>query len=234
MMKYLILGDGKVATHFEHYFTLQKVPFISWSRKKNSNAELPEAFERTDVCLLLISDMAIEPFLTEHHFLRTKPCVHFSGSLVTPMAWGAHPLNTFPHGHYNWDVYQKTYFVCEKSDFQFSQIFPDLPNPVAYIDKEKKALYHALCSVTGNFTSLLWQRGFQDFESKLGIGREPLIPFLETIAANLIQHPEHAATGPLVRKDLVTLRKHLDALEGDPLQKIYQSFIQSAGLEVPK
>lgn len=230
-MKYLIIGDGKVARHFEHYFTLKNIPSISWSRKKNSIDELRLFFGEAQVVLILISDSSIEPFLSEHSFLKSKPCVHFSGSLVTDMAWGAHPLNTFPAGRYSLDVYEKTYFVCEKSDWPFSKIFPQLNNPTVYIEKGKKHLYHAICALTGNFTSILWQKGFSAFESQLGIPRETLIPYLETITQNLIQGPKHALTGPIARGDLKTIKKHLQALENDPFQNVYRAIVQASGIK---
>ncbi len=231
MMKYLIIGDGKVARHFEHYFTLKHIPSTSWSRKKNSVEELKTFFNEAQVVLLLISDLSIELFLTEHPFLKSKPCVHFSGNLVTSLAWGAHPLNTFPAGRYALDVYEKTYFVCEKSDWPFSKIFPQLKNPVVYIDKENKHLYHAVCALTGNFTSMLWQKGFETFENDLGVSRDAMIPYLETIVGNLIQDPKHALTGPISRRDFKTIEQHLKALDNDPFQSVYRAFVVASGLK---
>jgi hypothetical protein len=231
-VKYLIIGDGKVARHFEHYFTLKNINSISWSRKRNSVEELQTFFNEVQVILLLIADSAIESFIRENPFLNQKPCVHFSGSLTTKHAWGAHPLNTFPAGRYSLDVYEKTFFVCEKSDWPFEKLFPALRNPVVYLSKEKKVLYHALCVMTGNFTSILWKKGFEEFEGQLDLGRNPLIPYLQTITNNLIQDSNHALTGPLARRDITMIEKHLEALEHDAFQNIYRAFVKAAGLEV--
>src|SRR5690606_28613835 len=88
--RYLIIGNGRVARHFEHYFTLLRIPTQSWSRKQNTIEELQELYFSADITLVLISDSQIEEFISAHPFLQSKPIVHFSGSLSTPLAFGAH------------------------------------------------------------------------------------------------------------------------------------------------
>jgi predicted short-subunit dehydrogenase-like oxidoreductase (DUF2520 family) len=223
---YLIIGDGHVARHFEHYFTLSRIPSLSWSRKQNSLPELRQSFTKADVILVLISDPAIESFLVENSFLSGKPVVHFSGRVVTEHAVGMHPLNTFPAGKYSKDVYEKTAFVCERDRTSFASLFPRLPNPHFEIDRDKKDLYHALCVMSGNFTTILWEKAFTDFREKLGLPHDVLRPYLETIAGNLARpHTHSVLTGPIVRKDVETVHSHLQALDGDAYKKIYESFI---------
>ncbi len=231
--RYLIIGNGRVARHFEHYFTLVRIPSQSWSRKQNSIEELRELFVSSDITLILISDSAIEEFIQEHSFLQTKPVVHFSGSLSTPFAFGAHPLMTFAPGRYELETYVRIPFVCEKGTWSFSDLFPKLDNPHYEIEKSKKDLYHALCVLSGNFTTLLWQKLFSEFET-LGLPHEAASLYLERTATNLNHHPEHALTGPLARKDVVTIKKNLLALKDDPFYDVYLAFVKAVSPETFK
>lgn len=225
--RYLIIGNGRVAKHFEHYFTLERLPTQSWSRKEKSEDELRESFESSDITLLLISDNALESFIKERPFLKSKPLVHFSGVLTLDSTIGIHPLMSFPQGRYTLETYRQIPFVCEHDKTNFKKIFPTLQNPNFEIDPQMKPLYHALCSLSGNLTTLLWQKTFQEFTNTLKLPREVLLPYLHQVMHNLASHPEHALTGPLARKDTHTLKKQLSALAGDPYQQIYTAFIKA-------
>src|ERR1022692_3184013 len=90
---YGIIGGGRVARHFSTYFSLTNIPFKSWTRK--SLRPIREALDGVDIYLLLVSDGAIEKVIAENSFLQSQKLVHFSGSHVSILAWGAHPLMTF-------------------------------------------------------------------------------------------------------------------------------------------
>jgi 2-dehydropantoate 2-reductase len=226
-----IVGDGRVARHFAHYFTLAGLPFRQWSRRVSETDPTPIESRLADceTVLLLIRDSAIVPFIHENPFLQERQLVHFSGSLSTPLASGMHPLMTFGFSLYDLGAYQRIPFVCELGA-RFGEVFPSLPNPSFSITPEQKALYHSLCVMSGNFTVLLWRKMFEELEGKLGIPREAALPYLAQISANLSLNagdPGGALTGPLVRGDMETIQRNLDALEGDPFQKIYRSFVEA-------
>lgn len=230
---YLIVGSGKVAKHFAHYFTLKQIPFNAWSRKSGTTSELQTLALQSDVILLLITDSAIDPFIENNSFLKEKKLVHFSGALSTQKAYGAHPLMTFSNSLYDLDTYEKIPFVVDLPS-QFIRIFPQLKNPNYEIEASKKPLYHALCVLSGNFTVLLWQKAFQAFQNQLALPPQILKPYLEQVSKNIISNPEESLTGPLARRDVLTLRKNLDALKNDPFQKVYKSFIESVAPEITK
>ncbi|MEK6705134.1 MAG: DUF2520 domain-containing protein [Bdellovibrionota bacterium] len=221
---YLIVGDGKVGRHFSEYFRLAGVRFRGWSRsvKQRECITLEAALEPCDTALLLISDSAIEQFIRQHSCLGGKKLVHFSGSLATHLALGIHPLMTFGPEVYDLPTYEDIPFVCEKA-VEFTDIFPSLKNPHFYVQPELKPLYHALCVMSGNFTTLLWQKLFTEFENRLGIPRQAAIPYLRQTAKNLEAKGLNALTGPLQRGDRGTIAKNIAALEGDPFQEIYKS-----------
>src|SRR5947207_1780503 len=99
-----IVGDGRVARHFLHYFDLLGMPVRSWCRRV-AGATPPETFAPCRTVLLLIRDTEIVPFIARWPDLHAKRLVHFSGSLVTEAAEAAHPLMTFGHDLYDFATY---------------------------------------------------------------------------------------------------------------------------------
>ncbi len=227
MNKYLIIGDGRVARHMAHYFSLLQINCAHWSRK-NQTAPLVKLATQAKSILLLISDRSIDEFLHEHPYLVStaqKPVMHFSGALTHSQIEGAHPLMTFGPDLYTLETYKRMVFITEAGRAALPDLLPDLPNRNLAIAPEKKKLYHALCSMSGNFSVLLWEHVMARFEADLGLPREVLTPYLEQITYNLGHAQESALTGPLVRGDVSTLIQHLDALAGQPDQKLYYAFL---------
>ncbi|MBI2606454.1 MAG: DUF2520 domain-containing protein [Deltaproteobacteria bacterium] len=224
--RYGIIGDGAVARHFSHYLSLSGIPHLNWSRREFDRLE-EKYFSETDAVLVLIKDGAIEPFIAAHPFLLKKPLVHFSGSLVTGLAAGMHPLMSFGKELYEKQTYASIPFICDAGSEKFQDIFPDLQNPFYEISAALKPLYHSLCVMSGNFTVLLWRKFFKELESKLGLPRTAALPYLGQIAENLRTRPDGAFTGPLQRKDTRTIENNLAALKHDPYLGVYKSFLEA-------
>ncbi len=85
---------------------------------------------------------------------------------------------------------------------------------------------------SGNFTSLLWESVYREFEAELGLPKAALLPYMERIFANLAA-AEGVATGPLVRGDMTTIERNLAALDGNPLEDIYRAFLRLSGIAAP-
>jgi hypothetical protein len=223
---YAIVGDGKVAGHIRRYFSLLGVPYRNWPHEETSQC---------NIILVLISDGAIEDFITNNRkkFPNARHFVHFSGSLHAANAVGMHPLMTFNDqpDSYSLETYKNIVFVGEKGNPAFSDIFPDLANRYIEIEAEKKPLYHALCVISGNFTSILWQEVFKEFE-ELQLPPEILQPYMNQVFANLANSPFNSLTGPLDRKDKKTIKNNLAALDGMPLKNIYRAFLKLKGISL--
>jgi hypothetical protein len=221
-----IVGNGRVARHFHHYFQLLRIPVLAWSRSE-AGPSPPEALRSCGTVLLLIRDEAIAPLVGAWPDLRAKRLVHFSGSLVTPVAEAAHPLMTFGPDLYDLDAYRAIPFVLDAGGTPFAELLPGLPNPSYAIPAAQRPYYHALCVMAGNFSTVLWQKLFDELETRFDIPASAAHPYLARVAANLATDAGRALTGPLSRRDARTIAANLDALEGDPFQAVYSAFVRA-------
>jgi predicted short-subunit dehydrogenase-like oxidoreductase (DUF2520 family) len=223
---YGVVGDGRVAKHFSNYLRLLNIPFKTWSRRK------PEtSLADCTVILILISDSQIENFFKENEsWMKTKTVIHFSGSLSLENIFGYHPLMTFTNDLYDLETYRKIVFIGEKGATDFKTVFPQLNNKYFVISKEAKALYHAMCVMSGNFTVLLWQNFFQQLKTQWDIPESAAFPYLEQVTKNLMNSSNIALTGPLQRKDFLTIERNQKALAestNPKLKEIYNAFVET-------
>ena len=306
--KYLIIGNGRVARHLAHYFSLLKIKTVSQWDRSQPLARLLELATGSTHILLAIKDDAIEPFVDEHltniavcehvqalsaaqaaleagvtpgsmkamaeaiaffnkdhdkplgrkHIsqlakvvetlpktgnaglrklaekmdtlkkgLRKNIKIHFSGSLVTRKAYGAHPLMTFGPELYTLEKYLAIPFVVDEKAPLFSELLPGLHNPNVRLSEKNKAKYHALCVMAGNFSCILWQKLFTGLGGELGIPPHTADMYLRQQTENLLTNYQGALTGPLARGDEATIARNIRALDGDPFRKIYEAFVEA-------
>ena len=219
---YLIIGSGRVATHFKHYFALKGIPILDWNRKEHTEVDLYDCLTRVSNVLLLISDSAIQEFREKHLSEFKGSVIHFSGSLDVQGIESFHPLMTFGPTLYDLGFYEKIYFAASSRE-KFRACFPDLSNPVFELKTQDKALYHALCVMSGNFPQILWRECLAGL-TELGTPPDALILYLQKNLENFTSNPTQSLTGPLARNDLQTIQKNLDALPA-PLQALYSAFV---------
>lgn len=229
---FLIVGGGRMARHLRHYFGLESIPFAHCERGTQTPEEFTEDLKaklpRSSHVCLAISDRAISSFLDQHPFVLEKSVVHFSGALVDSRIPSAHPLMTFGDSLYDLETYHSIPFILEKERGTLAELLPGLTNASFAIEGDQKALYHAWCVMTGNFTTLLWEEGAKEFE-KLGLPRAVLLPYLAQTTWNIASPVKQSQgrsqmTGPLVRGDSETIRKNLEALDDNDFAEIYRAF----------
>ncbi len=220
---YGLIGRGRVATHLAHYLELEGHNCVRWDRETGVPPE--DALAGVDVLLLAIRDDALESFLESHPSYRKGTTVHFSGSTTIDGATGLHPLMTFGPDLYNLSTYRSIPFVEEEGGLTFREIFPALKNPSHVLKPDNKPLYHALCVLGGNFSTLLWSKVFGDFEDHLGLPREILLPYLKQVSINTAAAGRDALTGSLARGDRGTVQRDLQAIAGDPYEALFRAFI---------
>lgn len=230
---YAILGGGRLARHMRHYLQQLGLPHTFWARKPDADLnshDISDSTERLHATvqpashvMLLVSDDAIATLPKRFPELRNKTLIHCSGALGIPGIAGAHPLMTFGPELYPLETYQQIPFMLDQGH-TMAELLPGMCNPHSHISVEQKAQYHALCVMAGNFPQILWQAVTQRFAG-LGMNDEVLKPYLQQVLQNFLANPGGALTGPLARGDNGTINRNLNALQGDGLQQLYQSFV---------
>jgi 2-dehydropantoate 2-reductase len=221
---FLIIGNGRMARHMAFYLDHLGLAYRTFARATHDYSELPALLKQTTHVLILLRDDAIEDFITQHLRTSSHTLVHFSGSLNTPLAHGAHPLMTFVSEVYAPEIYQNIWFMLD-SDKSLEELLPGLPNQCAHIPADAKALYHSMCVLSGNFTCLLWQKFSKTLQQRWQIPESAMHPYLQQIMTNIMSNSQTALTGPLIRNDQKTIAKNLQALQDDPYQEVYQAFV---------
>lgn len=243
---YALLGSGRIARHFQFYLKSLGLPVTFWSRNgdrefnsfggvTDADLRLAKTLAQASHVLLAVSDRAL-PELGQKVLNEDRMVVHFSGATTIPGIHGAHPLMTFGPKPQIQEWYAKIPFILDSGD-EMGIILPGLPNPSLCVTREQRPLYHALVSLAGNSSFLLW-RGIGDaFAQQLALPRELLAPFLHQVVENATRGESGAFTGPVARGDWPTVEAHLHALGETPLARNYQDYLKSAsrhGHPVPK
>jgi 2-dehydropantoate 2-reductase len=225
--RYTIIGNGRLATHMAFYLQSLGLPMLQWSRATHTEAELHHILSQTTHIWLLIRDAALQSFIDQHlqPYLHSHILIHSSGSLTLPQAFGAHPLQTFTPALYPAEAYLELPFFIDAQAPAFQALLPGLTNPHYRIEPQKKALYHALCVMANNFTTLLWQKFFTSMEAEFQLPPAQAQHLLQQTCDNLINNPQSALTGPIARGDIATLERNINALENDPYQAIFKAFV---------
>jgi 2-dehydropantoate 2-reductase len=234
----LIIGSGRLARHLKYWSNLNsennhlrpttKHNLHYWDRSKPTQL-LSSLVDSATHIWLAISDHAIVPFYEHHLVHKTKAqIVHFSGALYDPRISGAHPLMSFPDELLPQDIYNKIYFAVDDSMRTLQQLMPGFSNSNFQIPAEKKSLYHALCVASGNFPQILWSLCLQPFKD-IEVPDQAIEIYLKQIADNFIAHKNGALTGPLVRKDLITIERNISALQNNKnasqIVELYKTFV---------
>ncbi|MDP2366476.1 MAG: DUF2520 domain-containing protein [Ignavibacteria bacterium] len=222
---YLIVGNGRLSKHFQHYFSLKNISYRVWSR--SSEESLQSIGQSAKSILVLIKDDELQNFLENNcnKLSNDKTWMHCSGMLSTNLAESAHPLMTFADELYSIERYESITFITEKGRKSFIELFPELKNPNYTIESSEKTLYHAFCVLSGNFTTLIWQFFFDYLKSK-NIPESAAHLYLDTITDNL-KNTSTPLTGPIQRNDKNTINKHLESLNDHPVKNIYIAFLEA-------
>lgn len=222
--QYLVIGNGRLAQHFRYYLTQLKLPLAVWHRGEEDEHLLTHLKTATHI-LLLISDNALGAFSKSHLTQSKAYKIHCSGSLVSDHLIGAHPLQHFTKSLYPIKKYYEIPFVLDHDAPPFQELLPGFPNPHVRLHKMKKAKYHALCVLSGNFSCMLWQKLFSSLAGELGLSADIAHAYLKQHTENLMQNHMTALTGPLVRNDEATIAANLLALIDDPFYSVYKAFV---------
>jgi predicted short-subunit dehydrogenase-like oxidoreductase (DUF2520 family) len=248
-MKIVCIGSGNVATHLAIAFKAMGAELVQvWSQDRR-NAEILAALTKArailsweqldlsaDLYVIAVKDDAI-PLVAEHLNNVKGIVVHTSGATAMTALSGMgsgygvlYPLQTFSKSK---AVDLSNVPFCIEGDRQetlekISAIAHLLSRQVAEVSSEQRKILHLAAVFACNFTNHLYHLSSQLLE-KHQLKFDLLKPLI-TETAQKIQHaqPFDVQTGPAVRDDQETMRKHLELLEGLPeLQQLYETLSNS-------
>jgi len=248
-MKVVLIGSGNVATHIAFALKAAGIAIVQvWSKhidhanvlanqiKANAIANLSAIDRSADFCVIAIKDDAIADI--------TKELIGFKGVIVHTS--GAVNLTVFDTDFKKYGVLYplQTFSLKKEVDFttvpicieanneetlkSISQLAEKLSTHVVEVNSEKRKILHLAAVFACNFTNHLYALSsdlLADHDLDFDLLR-PLI--LETATKVQYASPKDVQTGPAIRNDEQTLKKHKELLLKQPqLLTIYQTLSES-------
>lgn len=239
MITLVLIGAGNVATHLYKAFKASKnISIVQWYNRstehikqfRNDTAICDDItkLKKADVYLIAVSDDAIAKISDSLPF-ENRLIVHTSGSvnvhdLNKKNKRGVfYPLQTFSK---DVDIDFCDVPICvealEKENLPTLKLLArEINSPVYKISTDQRQTLHLAAVFVNNFTNHLFRIAHEITDIKQ-INFDILKPLiLET--AKKVQHisPYMAQTGPALRKDKSTLKRHLKQLEKQSHKDIY-------------
>jgi len=207
---------------------------------------LDDVAAKADVVFITTPDDAIASVAASTAWRAGQAVVHCSGALsvdvLAPAARAGvrvgsfHPLQTFASLDRALVSLTGTTFVLEGDDLPLLSTLQDMAEALGgrsvLLRSEDKVLYHAAAVLSSNYVVTLLQQAAELWEA-FGRTKEEaltaLLPLLRGTAANLESLGLPAAlTGPISRGDLITVAKHLEALESFPdVAAVYRTLAEA-------
>jgi len=172
---------------------------------------------------------------------RGKTVFHTSGacpsSLLEPLAKkGAsiasfHPIQTFTSQQAGVEIFKGIFFGLEGQPAALKlglRLVRKLGAQALLIEAEDKPLYHLACSISSNFLIVIIFE-VKELLRTIGLEEREVLEILYPLLNKTLQNVkelgiEPSLTGPLVRGDLETVKKHLAITASRPeLDKVYRS-----------
>jgi predicted short-subunit dehydrogenase-like oxidoreductase (DUF2520 family) len=248
-MKIVIIGSGNVATHLAKALYLANMQIVQiWSYHYQNasilatqvNAEAIENLTRVDpsadLCLIAVKDDAIEAIANQLKGFKGL-IAHTSGAVNIDIfnknfeAYGVfYPLQTFSKIK---EVNFSNIPLCVEANTdvalqQLKNLANRLSKSVVEVNSEKREILHLAAVFACNFTNHLYALAEEILESN-DLGFELLRPLINETAAKVEQAlPLTVQTGPAIRNDEATLKKHSALLLKQPqLLEIYKTLSES-------
>lgn len=252
-MRITLVGAGRVATHlgralrsaghevvqvFSHTFA--HAEDLARAVGAEATDKLSEVRIGADVYLFCLKDAALEEAaaaclaaLTNQDANSNPLFVHTGGSMsldVLPTGRRAvlWPMQTFSmEREVDWK--QVHVFMEATSDEALLREMLDGITPhVHSVSAPQRQRLHLASVFACNFSNHMYSLSARLLE-EIGVGFDALLPLVDETVRKVHQlSPREAQTGPAVRGDDNVMRKHVEALQGDPqMQQIYQIISKS-------
>lgn len=232
-MRLLIFGTGRVGKSMARYASHLGIETLVATRAMADGDKAPVAdmIKSADVVAAAIPDDRLdvwrEKFSAE---IAGRPAIHFSGALTIPGVRGYHPLYSFPERPLPPDTMAGIAIAREEGAAPFSQILPGARNPEIVLRAEDRAYYHALAVLSGNFAAHIWNEAAKGFAARFGIAPETILSsYLQGVVDRFRESPFDSMTGPVARKDGLSVAANQAAIADEPrLKALYDAFLESA------
>ncbi|MBD0402261.1 Rossmann-like and DUF2520 domain-containing protein [Flammeovirga sp. EKP202] len=251
MMRVTLIGSGRVATHLGTVLEDKGVVIEEvYSRNKKNAKKLAKKFydarptdqldfsdSIAEIFIIAVADNAIQEVADTIKLPNHKAIlVHTSGATPLEVLSGStlytgvfYPLQTFSFG-------KKIKFsevpICIDATAktaldQLAQLAEVITPKVFHLNSEERKRLHIAAVFACNFTNYLLEVSSQIIETS-GLSFQELQPLVqETIdKAFSLPSPIDGQTGPAVRHDHKTIKRHLDvlSLESDEYKYLYEHF----------
>lgn len=241
-----IAGSGNLAWNLTQAFVCNNLPLKGiWSLDSKSASELAQ---QTNVAALTVNDFLTKDGLfflcvndssieTVAQQLSSKTLIHCAGSISIEVLL---PYSTKAAVFYPLQTFNKNKTVTFNNIPIFIEAsHDDLRNQLTYIaekigsipysvNSEQRLFIHLAAVFANNFSNFMITLAQQIAEEN-GIDKEVFAPLLLETVQNAIElGAQKAQTGPAIRNDQITIKKHLEILQGYPeLKKIYSFVTES-------
>ena len=234
-----LLGTGNYAWHLQRLLQNAGVP-IHWHYGRNPHAfhDFPatadvqvnrlEALEHANVCFLAISDRSL-PAVSKLLAKDGRLLIHVSGGKSIESLKGSrrgvfYLPQTLTKGR---DIDLTTLTFCLEADREEDLIWMEelaakMQMSSLRMNSEARKHLHLAAVFANNFTNHMYAVGTEWLESK-GLPPHLLHPLIRETADKAIEMgPTKAQTGPAVRGDIPTIKKHQRMLKDIGLKRLYR------------
>lgn len=238
MTNYLIFGPGRVGTSMASYLEHlgHSVTLVSRIEAESDQRGCCEGIQEADIIGVAIPDDNLSAWFDQWRaMVAGKTVIHFSGALTIDGMKSFHPLYSFPKTTLPVSKMKDIAFACPVDGPAFDTVFPTAQNPHFEINDKDRARYHALAVITGNLASYVWNEAAQEISTLTNEPPEKILEsYLRGVIDRFVESPNSSLTGPIARKDVLTVEKNLDGLSGNPnLKKLYEAFLDTAWPNYP-
>ena len=229
MHKIVLIGSGNVAHHLGlalhdaghqilQVISRSKVNAEALAQKINADPETDfKKIKQADFAIVAVNDDAIIEVASK---IKNMPVAHTSGSLSIEDVAVFYPLQTFSKG-LSLDIKGIPFCISAK-DETLIMVAKSISNKVFQIDENQRKILHLSAVFACNFSNQMYLIA-ENLLSKSDLDFEMLQPLIAETANKIKTNaPQSVQTGPAKRKDLQTIRNHIDLLNDEELKLIYQ------------
>jgi predicted short-subunit dehydrogenase-like oxidoreductase (DUF2520 family) len=208
-----------------------RASIVTRAEAESAPAACRALVERADVIAAAIPDDRLADWEKAWRgALAGKPAIHFSGALSVHGLMSYHPLYSFPKTELAPATMRSIAFAREEGAPPFSEIVPGATNPDFVVADADRAYYHALAVLSGNFAAFVWNEAAKGMAARLRIPPEEMLSsYFSGLVDRFRESPFDSLTGPVARRDRMTVERNLKALADDPkLAELYRAFLRAA------